>query len=189
MKRIDNYQEITWRSAQTWPTDQLAPAIKRLLLERSSLTQYTRQQQGIEWRVELLQQGWCHPSLSEAQCLGLLPHNPTYRRTVLLRYGADPWMYAWTLIPKQAAAGHFHSLVTLGEKPLGNVLFNLPHVQRSDFELALLTPAHQAFYLATAEITELVTHLWARRSVFTVQEENLLLSEIFLPAMLNQCLE
>lgn len=73
-------------------------------------------------------------------------------------------------------------LISLGEKPLGEVIFNEPGVVRSAIEVAEFAADSHIAQLA-AEVDKIAEHsLWARRSTFTLDGYSLLVSEVYLPS-------
>ena len=92
----------------------------------------------------------------------LLPDGLYWCREVVLYGDGEPWVAARTLISK-ALFTHYQSLSTLGDKPIGEWLFSL---------------SAQRIGIQWAKDPE--SGLYARRSLFLVQEMPLLISELFL---------
>lgn len=104
-------------------------------------------------------------------------------REVLMLCGELPWVFAQTVIP-QTTLRRNPWLSRLGERPLGDSLFERPHVERSGLFLARLTPGHRLYEraVADAEIAGRPEALWARRSVIRILESELSINEVFFPA-------
>ncbi|MFT4925384.1 MAG: chorismate--pyruvate lyase [Phenylobacterium sp.] len=102
-------------------------------------------------------------------------------REVLLYCDGKPWVYAQTLMPLEVMPPSVVKLTTLGEKPLGEVIFNEPGVTRSEIEVAEFSPQSEVAKLA-AEVDKVSERsLWGRRSMFTLDGYSLLVAEVFLP--------
>jgi chorismate--pyruvate lyase len=99
------------------------------------------------------------------------------RREVLLLLRERPCVFAQSWLPcstLQALA----PLTTLGNQPLGEVIFQQPDLQRSAIEVACLTSGLQALQDVMS-----AGPLWARRSYFAVQQHELLVQEVFLSTL------
>lgn len=170
---IDN---SVWHSTLSLP-----PELESWFLDPSSMTKRMNLAGKQPLEVNLLQQNWQQPLESESQRLQLPLHEPTLLREVELLSGGEIWIYARTIIPKGSLEGKLSCLNDLGTRPLGEILFSFPELMRSPFEVAKLMPMHIEYQLATRHITDKPDHLWARRSIFSVDEQSLLLTEVFLP--------
>jgi chorismate--pyruvate lyase len=73
----------------------------------------------------------------------------------------------------------------LGNKPLGAALFADPQVKRSPLQFKKLSRRHELYRRACRILPEPPAHLWARRSVFTLQRQPILVTEVFLPGILE----
>lgn len=89
----------------------------------------------------------------------------------------QPAVYAQSWLPESTLA-NLTPLLALGEQPLGEWLFQYPDVRRSPLEVAQL---HIAGVLGSIAAND----YWARRSVFYVAEQPLLVAEVFLPGVYN----
>ncbi len=90
-------------------------------------------------------------------------------------------MYARAVFPADFFTGKNHSILAeLDSRPLGKLLFRDPALRRSEFEIALLQPRHLEYQWAVQQQAAPAT-LWARRSIFWLQEKPLLLMEVFFP--------
>lgn len=117
------------------------------------------------------QQGWL--GAKQANC-----------REVLLLCDGQPWIYASSLYT-QSAEQAVPALAGLGERALGELLFEHPQLTRSAFEFAQLNQAQWQGLQQTQQLTSLVnsTQLlpWARRSVLAIPQAQVLVTELFLP--------
>jgi chorismate--pyruvate lyase len=159
--------------------------LRHWLLDNGSLTRRLRKICNGDFRVELLSQGWATPMVNEARQLKIAYKQKVFSREVLLYCGSRAMVYARTVIPLRTLKGRLNRLVYLGEKPLGEILFTDPCIQRGDLEIARLQAGERLFdkalLAATARRTAVVEAIWARRSAFGYHDKRLLVSEIFLP--------
>ncbi|WP_029408570.1 chorismate lyase [Thiomicrorhabdus sp. Milos-T2] len=126
------------------------------------------------------------PLLYEAQKLGIDRDEEVWVRCVLLKCDQKNWVYARTIIPNLTAQNPWHNLQNLGNKPLGEILFELPSIQRSGFEFSKDTLAFWPYlteHLSEKNAEKLPG--FARRSIFKQQNAPLLLTEVFLPGLVD----
>jgi chorismate--pyruvate lyase len=156
--------------------------IQTWLRDQGSLTKRVIQACGEgAFRVRLLHQGWGKPLNSESSLMQTRRGVITLVREVELLCDEHPWVFARTLIPATSLQRSVRRLTQLGEKPLGAVLFSDPNVHRGTTQIARLTPRHQLFDVACANLQSRPDSLWARRTLFYIAGRPLLVNEIFLP--------
>jgi len=126
------------------------------------------------------------PLLNESQKLGINRDEEAWVRCVLLRCKEHNWVYARTVIPNLTTSNPWHHLQSLGNKPLGEVLFELPSIQRSPFEFSK-DPLSYWPHLLNNLTDEGATKKpgFARRSIFKQENAPLLLTEVFLPGLVT----
>ncbi len=151
------------------------------LLDKGSLTQKLITQSQGQFHVEVLQQNIQAVPFHERSLLNIGNRRWAVIREVLLYGKNQPWVYARTLIPLPTLNSRLRHLHYLGNKPLGDMLFKDPTMQRGPVEIACLP----ASYLPRPLLVEEDQAVWGRRSVFTLSNKPLLVSEIFLPALLE----
>lgn len=103
-------------------------------------------------------------------------------REVFLCVDGKPWVFAQSILPHCALHSGFASLVNIGDKPLGELLFTTTDVIRGKLLAAqfdLQSALHQ-FLLQQAVPVE--HELVGRRSLFTRQASVISVTEIFLPS-------
>jgi len=174
-------REPKWRDWALLHRGQAPLALRDWLLDRGSLTHRMVQNCPGKFRVEVRRQAWEHPLPGERHLLGLRRGAVTLVREVELRCAERSWVFARTLIPPATLRGNGRRLARLGERPLGAVLFADPGVRRDRVEVALLMPHHRLFQRAVADILPKPSMLWARRTLFRMENRQLLVNEIFLP--------
>ena len=154
------------------------------LLDASSLTRRLQQICEGRFQVRVLQQNWGRPFASERRTLGVKQGERVLIREVRLMCNDRPWVFARTIIPVRSLRGALRRLVYLGNKPLGAALFADPHMHRGKVEIARIGPDEQLFVLANDGMPY-PEAIWGRRSVFWLHGKSLLVSEIFLPALMQ----
>lgn len=177
-------QDFVWRKPALL-NNKLSASLRVWLLDDGSLTRRLQSICPGKFRVQLMSQSWCSPLISEAQQLNISYKQRVFTREVVLFCGNRAMVFARTVIPRRTLKGHLSRLANLGEKPLGEILFADPRIQRSNLEIAPLRTGHYLYSTTmnalntggkTAEMT-----IWARRSTFAYHKKSLLVSEIFLP--------
>ena len=178
-------RESLWYSAKTLSKSNLPGKLRQWLLDNGSLTRRLRGLCKQSFRVKIVSQGWAPPLVNEAQHLAIPLQHRVFNREVVLQCGECAMVYARTVIPARTLKGHLSRLAKLGEKPLGEILFTDPHIQRYDLQIARLQPGELLFEktrIASADVRQGTAAIWARRSTFAYHNnKRLLVSEIFLP--------
>ncbi len=171
-----------WRRANTACRAQLPPHWRSWLLDERSLTAKLQTRSGGQLQVEVLAQYRGRPRLSEARLLRLPPLRQCIVREVLLKGpGNVPWVFARSLFPLTSLTGRLRHLTRLANRPLGAYLFSHAQLERSPIQVAALPPGE----CDSAPEPVRNQPLWGRRSVFYLYNKPLLVSEIFLPALLE----
>jgi len=95
-------------------------------------------------------------------------------------------VFARSLVAETTIPAAWHLLHGLGGRPLAAVLFDDPRVRRAPLEAARLDARDPRWHhAARATGAADLPALWARRSAFHRAGVPLLITEIFLPAILN----
>ncbi|VAW47177.1 Chorismate--pyruvate lyase [hydrothermal vent metagenome] len=182
------YSQVTHASPLFWKPEKLINRItsnkdiQHWLNTQGSLTTRLRQLcPALE--VVILSEKLERPLINEAQSLGLQSHELAWIRCVLLKGGEENWVYARTVIPHFLEPNPWTHLQQLGNKPLGEVLFQDNTVQRTSFTFAR-QPLTIWPYLPISPNQQNNSIGYARRSIFTQQKAPLLLTEVFLPSLL-----
>ncbi len=140
------------------------------------------------FRVERLAQAPQVPFADEWQALGLNRPLPAITREVLLICDDVPAVFAHTIVDAFRARRDWPFLRGLGNRPLGGALFVDPRVRRDPFQFARLSPHHplrQALQRVLPTLAS-VPMLPARRSVFRRGGGAMLVTEVFLPDLLER---
>jgi chorismate lyase len=156
--------------------------IQAWLFDPSSLTARLKQKCKADFHVEVLSQAMLKPRLDELKALGMESGDYALVRQVRLCCGAACWVYARTVIPFSTLKGKQRIYANLGTRPLGAMLFADRTMQRDEVMVTSLSGSQLPSGLGLAQ-DDIV---WGRRSVFRVGAKPLLVSEYFLPALLEK---
>lgn len=165
------------------PSRVVLPAVLRSwLLEPGSLTARC-QAAARHFRVRLLHSG-CGPSLMAA---GGAPRTPFVReREVLLECDGVPVIFAHSELTLRPRGRLTRWLARLGSRSLGSMLFADPGFRRGAIEYRRLSPQDVLYQRAiAAAMLPATTRLWARRSRHCLGRQSVMVTEVFLPAILR----
>ena len=123
------------------------------------------------------------PLNNEAIALKMHSSEQAWVRCVLLRCDQENWIYARTVISNFNSQNPWESLQKLGNKPLGDVLFETPSIKRTAFAFSKLPLATWPYLTKQLASGQKTLPSFARRSVFLQQDAPLLLTEVFLPGL------
>lgn len=145
------------------------------------------------FRVQRLHQRTALCLADEALALGMpaAGRRPlVWEREVLLRCDNTPVVFAHTVVPMSATASDWPLFGALGERSLGTTLFGDPLVQRSVLEFARLREGHPLAQRARTALgldgaSATAQRLYARRCLYRRRRGTLLVTEVFLPAVLD----
>lgn len=126
-----------------------------------------------------------HASRDEAKLLGLQPRTRALLREVYLYCNEHPLVFAHSVLPLPGLRGPWRALSVLGNKPLGAALFANPMVKRTPLAFKKLSPRDDLFIRACAMLPFTPKNLWARRSIFNLKGSPILVTEVFLPDILE----
>jgi len=162
----------------------MSPRIRNWLQNSGSLTRRI-QQRCNNFRVEPVFQSLATACNDELAILKLRPGELAHVREVYLYCGKTPVVFAHSVVARKDLRGAWCGLSKLGNKSLGTMLFTNPITKRTPFEFRKLNPTHPLFYQACKNMTILPDKLWARRSLFTLDGQPILVTEVFFPAILG----
>lgn len=94
-------------------------------------------------------------------------------------------VFAHSVLPLHGLRGPWHALSALGNKPLGATLFANPMVKRTPLAFKKLGARDELYVRACRLLTCKPPHLWARRSIFSLKGCPILVTEVFLPDILD----
>jgi chorismate lyase len=137
--------------------------------------------------VHVVFQGWQQAHWDEITCLTQVANRQNMAcREVVLQSNTTPLVYAHSITTPAALHKGFHLFGRSGSRPLGALLFADPTIRRSNLSWCCIDPRHPLWQKAQAAVGSLPQRLWARRSVFFAAHDKLLVTEVFLPALLKQ---
>jgi chorismate--pyruvate lyase len=140
------------------------------------------------FRVHKLRQAGNVCLADEAQAIGLARPRRVWEREVMLRCDGRPVVYGHTVVPMSASASDWPLFSALGERSLGTTLFYDPRVTRGELEFARLRPGHPLVARVHAALgRDGPAHdtYFARRCVYRRRQGLLLVTEVFLPEVLD----
>lgn len=160
-----------------------AGRLRRWLTDPGSLTARLERHAG-RITVQLLFQGLRRPNPDE---VFLFPSRAArvMVREVLLLHGATPLVFAHTVFDAASLRGAWRGVAVLGNRPLGAALFADPRIARFPLRQKKLAVHHRLYRGAAMQLSRPPSALWARRSIFAAGKSPILVSEVFLPAVLD----
>ncbi|MHB9117128.1 MAG: chorismate--pyruvate lyase family protein [Burkholderiales bacterium] len=175
----NGFQPTDWSSQ----APQRSP-FRRWLTDRGSLTRRIRQRCPA-FSVRTVRQRLSRAGRHDALASGARKGMPILQREVFLHCGVTPVVYASSIVPLASLQGAWQRLGRLGNRSLGETLFGNPQVRRAPLRYKKLNAHHRLYRRACAGLTQRPSHLWARRSVFRLNGRPILVTEVFLPAILE----
>lgn len=169
------WKQRIWPNQSNQPTQGLASWLN----ETGSLTKRLRNTYGTQLSVQVLHHQWRPTFIDESRLLASCDQRFHLIREVLLYAGAQPLILARTVLPQETIRIAQRNLSHLGTRPLGEVIFAYPDLERRRREFALMTP--NLWSVAARERFPLDANLWGRRTLYAIHQQPLLVSEYFLP--------
>lgn len=182
-------KSVLYLAEPDWKTNH--PGIHRIIPEKTaswiyepeSITRRLRCLYNNQINVKLLFHQHCLPFLSEGKLLKQQGNHYCLTREVMLSSNNKPLILARTIIPKKTLQGAQRILSRLGNKPLGEVIFSYPKLQRLEMQIAKIEPSH--WLPKIKHQVDLNQPVWARRTIYAIKDRQLLVSEFFLPEITN----
>lgn len=128
---------------------------------------------------------YCGSHHCDASVLNIPPATIVLVREVQLCGNNQPVVFAHSILPGKSLRGEWRHLGHLGSKPLGAILFANQNVQRTAFAYKKMFANHVLYQAATKNLSNKPAYLWARRSVFSLKCTRIMVTEVFLPALIN----
>ncbi len=172
-------QDMYWRRRSV-----AAGRYRTWLTDRGSLTALiARRCPGLH--VKVLFQGLRRPDRDEGFAFGRRGRVRVLVREVLLYCGETPVVFAHTVLDPQDLCGSWRSLATLGNRPLGAALFADPRIRRYVLRSRKIGRHHELHRRLRKFVPAAPESLWARRSLFRLHNSPILVTEMFLPEILE----
>jgi chorismate--pyruvate lyase len=138
------------------------------------------------FRVRKLHQTRSLCLADEARAIGLDRPRQVWEREVLLMCDGRPAVFGHTVVPLDCSASDWPQFSALGERSLGTTLFYDPLVARGQLEFARIRAGHPLWDRVRAVAgDDDVTVYHARRCLYRRRQGVLLVTEVFLPAVLD----
>ncbi len=176
-------REPLWREHKRGVQHCLPENIKSWVYEPGSLTQRLRDYYGNKVAVTVLAQYWHMPFLSESRQLRLSAHRYVLIREVLMHANGKPLLLARTTIPQKTIKVAHRNLAHLGNRPLGEVIFSYPDLERVAMDITHIQP--DAWTPQILSMVDMNPPAWGRRTVYAIQQRTMLVSEFFLDEILS----
>ncbi|MDN5881228.1 MAG: chorismate lyase [Nitrosospira sp.] len=177
-----NVAELSaWRPAPS----SLSPRARGWLQNRGSLTELIQQRCCGDFCVKPVFQSWAKACGDELAVMNLRRNELAMVREVYLYCGNTPVVFAHSVVAMKDIRGAWRGLGGLGSRSLGTVLFTNPVVKRTPLRFKKLNSAHPLFCRACRKLQAKPPDLWARRSLFSLQGQSILVTEVFLPSILE----
>ena len=173
-----------WREATATLRRRLPSLAQDWLFDRCSLTSRLQRACAASdgcFSVRLLSQQRLRPLPDERRLLGMREYEYALIRQVYLLCDGRRWVYARTVMPLRSLRGRGRRLASLGNRPLGAMLFADHGVRRGRMQVARLSLGDHVFEQAVSGLAVIPEYIWGRRSLFHYAGRPLLVNEIFLP--------
>ena len=170
---------MIWRTA-LHRSDENTPYLS-WLRDRGSLT--VRLQGRGHFALRLLAQGLAKPTRDEAALLGIRPDALAWVREVVLLCDESEVAFAHTVLPYRPRGPVTCWLARLGSRSLGSLLFSHAEFVRGEMAFKQLDARHPLFAPAQQVIGGAEKKLWARRSLFRMGAQSVLVTEVFSPRL------
>lgn len=167
----DQFTLQSWVDLSPIPQSMVCGAWRNWLLDSGSLTQNLKDLAPNRFSLQLIERRFGSPNVSECNALSMANRQQAYIREVALCVDEQPKIFARSIIPRQTLTGNERQLLTLNRKPLGEFLFSHKNMRRGPIQIKRGRLNGET--------------VWARRSVFYVNEKPLLVCEYFLPSLLQ----
>jgi chorismate lyase len=178
-------QQNRSQSRQRWLKKPiLAKALQSWLIDTGSLTARLQIRYS-HFAVKPVAVKYAKAIQDEAALLNLPAYKTALIREVLLMGNNQPVVFAHSVLPHESLCGAWCGLGKLGNKPLGASLFANPRVKRTPLEYKKLSRHHPISMQVAEHLQVSPKALWARRSIFSLNCDKILVTEVFLEQLLE----
>lgn len=162
------------------------PALLPWLADPASLTARIRARCD-DFSVAVLGQRLGPGYRDEGVVLGLREGEHAWVREVLLFADGVPVVFARSVVAQRSIRPAWRLFRGIGARPLGEALFADPRVVRGPLMVSSLDARDPRYHGAVsgARLVAPPPRLWARRSVFRLRGKALLVTEVFLPTIID----
>jgi len=164
----------------------LPDGLRPWLTDRRSLTERIVARSKT-FEVRVLSHGPGQPMRDECALFGVRAAARVRVREVLLIADGRAVVYARSVLPRRSLRGGWKVFDRIGGRSLGQALFADPRIRRMPLATAALDRRDTRYHRAvnSARLVPPPARLWARRSLFRLGGRDLLVTEVFLPAILD----
>lgn len=153
------------------------------LVDQGSLTHRLRQRCR-DFSVRPVRVGLMRFNRDESAPLKLRADKLAYVREVVLNCDGKAVVFAHSVVAAASLRGPWAAVTRLGSRPLGGALFSNPRIVRGRLQFRRVDARHALVRQAKrAGVDVADSSMWARRSLFTLQGKQLMVTEVFLPAI------
>lgn len=156
------------------------PILRSWLSEPDSLTARCQRASSV-FSVRLLRYGKGR-ALADEAADGKVGRHPAWVREVALECDGVPVIFAHTTLSTAVDGRMTRWMAGLGSRSLGSLLFAYPGFKRGNIEFLRLDQRHP-LYRRAAALGAVQKSLWARRSLHKLGRQQVLVTEVFLPAI------
>ena len=179
-----NELKLDWQNKETSQQTISEKRVHPFLYHEGSLTRFIQQHCSGLFNLELISEEWQQPIMNEADLLSLTDNDTAFIRKVFLKDDEQVLVYARSVIPEGTLSGNNRRLLEMGEQPLGDFLFNDDSTYRDVMRYAKI-PVDCELHTEATKGSDITSELWGRQSLFYIEQKPLLVTEIFLPAILE----
>ena len=158
--------------------------LSAFLFENGSLSQLIQNRFRRKLHIDLINESWSTAMTYEKKLLSLRNYEIIFARESYLSCNNKKLVYARTVIPRKTLKAQNHTLTRLGQKPLGEILFNNNKIFRKNIKYAKI-PLHNELHNKAKKHCNIYSDLYGRQSIFYVKNKPLLLIEVFLPDIMT----
>lgn len=164
----------------------LPAGLRPWLSDRASLTERIVARSQL-FEIRVLSHGPGRPMRDECGLFGVRAGARVRVREVLLVADGRPVVYARSVLPRSSLRGGWKVFDRIGGRSLGQALFADRRIRRMPLAMASLDRRDTRYHRAvtSARLVLPPSRLWARRSLFRLRGRDLLVTEVFLPAILD----
>jgi chorismate--pyruvate lyase len=178
-------REPLWLENRSGIRHTLPENVQSWVYESGSLTRRLRDYYGDTIGVKVLLQQWNTPFLTERSLLDLQENRYSLIREVMLHADGKPLILARTIIPERTIKVAKSNLAHLGSRPLGEVIFSYPKLERIEMDVTLIVPS--TWKPSIIDAIHINQSIFGRRTVYSIAQRQMLVSEFFLPGVLDIC--
>ncbi len=175
-------KEPHWKNNHPGIKQTLPANVQSWVYELNSLTRRLRSHYGQTLAVEILFHHWRSPFLSECLQLNIAHQRYNLIREVVLHADGQPLILARTILPQKTIKFAKRNLSHLGNRPLGEVIFSYPQLERKQLNISCLKA--NEWSQALNKKIQVSDQVWGRRTLYAIHHQPLLVSEFFLEGAL-----